>query len=203
MQELKFETGASSAASNNLVLSILKDEKTYKKALTTGFDLLGGEVPVISFRDITSAEAQKQREKFKLKFKAAEISEAASLIKRDIIADCLEHIKKNLDGIIHVKCKRWFDKVNGSSYFSVRTILPQKEDTIKYINIPLAYGYGSHWQYEVINFLARYGFIPELKKYENGNIDYGCMSDYQKNGILFWDDQGYGLKRDMYTGIYL
>lgn len=201
-----FETGANSVAANNLVLSVLNNGQVYQDRLHCGFAMLQGSSHRISFKDIVTDEANKLR-KQGYKFKAADISNAVKIVQADTILHCIELIKDNTNGVISASCRRWFDKANGNSYFSVRITFPNIDDkgnvVFKWITIPFQYGYGSHWQYEVINLLAKYSFIPPLKKYENGNTAYGYLSDYERNGIIAWNDEGYGLKRDMYDGIYL
>lgn len=203
----QFETGATNSATNNLVLSVLNDGQVYQDRLHCGFAMLQGTNHRMTFKDIVTAEANKQRREFGSKFKPQEITEAVKLVKADTIEHCIELIKDNTNGVISASCRRWFDKANGNSYFSVKITFPNIDDkgnvTFKWIAIPFQYGYGSQWQYEVINLLVKYGFIPPLKKYENGNTDYGYLSDYEQKGIVYWKDEGYGFKRDMYDGIYL
>lgn len=201
--QTQFETGATNSATNNLVLSVLNDGQVYHDRLHCGFAILQGANHRITFKDIVTDEANKQRREFGSKFKPQEITEAVKLIKKDTIEHCIEIIRDNANGCIRASCRRWFDKVNGNSYFSVWLTIPQNDSSNRHIAIPFQYGYGSQWQYEVISLLAKYGFIPPLKKYENGNTDYGYLSDYERNGIVHWNDEGYGLKRDMYDGIYL
>lgn len=201
--QTQFETGATNSATNNLVLSVLNDGQVYQDRLHCGFTMLQGANHRIAFKDIVTDEANKQRREFGSKFKPQEITEAVKLVKTDTILHCIEIIRDNANGCIRASCRRWFDKVNGNSYFSVWLTIPQNDSSNRYIAIPFQYGYGSQWQYEVINLLAKYGFIPPLRKYENGNTDYGYLSDYERNGIVHWNDEGYGLKRDMYDGIYL
>lgn len=205
--QTQFETGATNHATNEIVLGVLNDGQIYQNRLHCGFAMLQGAKHRITFKDIVTDEANKQRREFGSKFKPQEITEAVKLIQKDTIEHCIELIKVKTNGVISASCRRWFDKANGNSYFSVKITFPNIDDkgnaTFKWIAIPFQYGYGSQWQYEVINFLAKYGFIPPLKKYENGNTDYGYLSDYEKNGIVHWNDEGYELKRNMYDGIYL
>lgn len=203
----QFETGATNPATNNLVLSVLNDGQVYQDRLHCGFAMLQGANHSMTFKDIVTEEANKQRKEFGSKFKPQEITKAVKLVQSCTIEHCIELIKDKTNGVISASCRRWFDKVNGNSYFSVKITFPNIDDkgniTFNLIAIPFQYGYGNQWQYEVINLLAKYGFIPPLKKYENGNTDYGYLSDYERNGIVHWNDEGYGLKRNMYDGIYL
>ncbi len=199
----QFETVACPAASNNLVLSVLNDGLVYDERIHSAKRMLQGKHPIRSFREIANAEAQKQRQHFGAKFKPQEITEAAKIIQKESINDALELIQDKYEAegkpTIAAYCRRWFDKVNGNSYFSVNIIIIAGNA----INIPMQYGYGSQWQYEVINLLEKYGFIPKIPYYENGNKNYGCMSDYEREGIIHWEDQGYMLKKQMFDGLYL
>lgn len=198
----QFESGATNAASNNLVLSVMNDSSVYDERIHAAKRLLQGLTPIYSFRDIAVSEANNQRYYFKAKFKPQEITEAAKIIQKKSINDALELIRDKYEEegktTIAAYCRRWFDKVNGNSYFSVNLIIAGNA-----INIPMQYGYRGHWQYEVINLLEKYGFIPKIPYYENGNKNYGCMSDYEREGIIHWEDQGYMLKKQMFDGLYL
>lgn len=202
MENTKFESGATNAASNNLVLSVLNDGTVYDERIHAAKRMLQGKGPIRSFRDITASEANNQRQHFGDKFKPQEITEAAKIIQKESINDALELIRDKYEAegkpTITAYCRRWFDKVNGNSYFSVNIIIAGNA-----INIPMQYGYGSQWQYEVINLLEKYGFIPKIPYYENGNKNYGCMSDYEREGIIHWEYQGYMLKKQMFDGLYL
>lgn len=198
----KFETGATTAASNNLVLSVLNDGSMYETCKHIGFAMLqGSSHRGMTFRDLAQQEAEKQGGKFK----ASDITEAGKLIKQDTIEHCLDLILDEWNNTSHpikAYCRRWFDKANGNSYFSVQLQFPTLGGN-KRINIPMQYGYGNQWEYAVIDLLEKHRFIPNLPRYENGNKDYGYMSDYERNNLLAWIDEGYGLKRNLYRGIYL
>lgn len=203
--QLQFETGATNQASNNLVLSVLNDGAIYNDRLTQGYALLQGIIDKrFAFVDIVKNEANKQRYEFGSKFKSQEISEAVKIVQTETLDHCIEQLRDDMDKNrpIIASCRHWRDKVNGNSYFSVNLRFPCG-DMYRQINTPMQYGYGSQWQYEVINFLSKHGFIPKLKQYSNGNFDYGLMSDYERDNVVIWLDEGYGLKRNMYQGSYL
>lgn len=196
MPNTQFETGATNAASNNLVLSVLNDGMVYDERIHAAKRMLQGTGPIRSFREIANAEAQKQRQHFGAKFKPQEITEAAKIIQEESINDALELIRgkyeEEVKPTITAYCRRWFDKVNGNSYFSVSI-----EIAYNSINIPMQYG--SQWQYEVIDLLEKYGFIPKIPYYENGNKNCGYISEYP----IHWEEQGYMLKKQMFDGLYL
>src|SRR5574343_247350 len=113
-KQIIFETGATNAASNNLVLSVLNDGQVYDDRLHCGFAMLQGSNHRLTFKDIVTNEATKQRQQG-CKFKPQEITEAVKIIQKETIGDCLEVIRdahcKGKD--IIVNCRRWFDKANG------------------------------------------------------------------------------------------
>lgn len=198
----KFETGATTSASNNLVLFVLNDENIYETRKHIGYAMLqGASHRDMTFRDLAQQKAEKQRQQGG-KFKASDITEAGKIIEQDTIEHCLELILdgwNNTSQPIKAYCRRWFDKANGNSYFSVQLQFPTLGGN-KRINIPMQDGYGNQWEYAVIDLLEKYGFIPNLSRYENGDKDYGY---YERNNLLAWIDEGYGLKRNLYKGIYL
>ena len=59
--------------------------------------------------------------------------------------------------------RRWFDKINGNTYFSAVGLV---NGELK-IEINYEYGYGNTYQHRVGNELDRLGYI-NLKKYEHG-----------------------------------
>lgn len=198
--QVTFETGATNAASNNLVLSVLNDGQVYDDRLHCGLAMLQGSSHRLTFKDIVTNEANNQRQQG-CKFKPQEITEAVKIIQKETIKDCLELIRdeSTIEKDIIANCRRWFDKTNGNSYFSVNIQIPMNNGRYRQINIPMQYGYGNHWQYEVINLLEKVGIIPKIPYYENGNKNYGYMSEYPIN----WIDFGYMLKRNMFDGMYL
>lgn len=210
MQNTIFETGANSHQANNLILSVLNDGQVYRDRLHCGFAMLQGSNHRVSIKDLVTDEANKQR-KEGCTFPAKSISEAVKLITAETINDCLELIRDEYINTrsIDCVCRRWFDKSVGNSYFSVNIQIPCKSENnpnevvYRQVNIPFQYGYSSQWQYEVINLLVKIGILPALPVYENGNKDYGYMSDYERKGVVIWHDNGYMNKRDMFEGLYI
>lgn len=201
-QQIKFETGATSAAANNLILSVLNDGKVYnarKHAIRAS--LVGASSGIVDF---VKAEAAKQR-RMGTRFKPAEIAEAAKIVQADTMQHVFECIAGDYDKTkpIRATARRWFDKVNGNSYFSVCIQIPVTTSVYPVqINIPMQYGYGSQWQYETLEALVKIGVLPPFETYDNGSKKYGYLSEYETNPVIYWADSGYGLKRDLFTGIY-
>jgi len=190
-----FETGATTAAANNLVLSVLNDGAIYMCRLHIGFaELQNTSHQDITWRDLCAAEATKQRT-IGGKFKAAEISEAAKLVRAATLESCKEIFACEYDSTKQViaTCRRWFDSVNGNSYFSVWVGIPTAAGFRSFV-VPFQYGYGSQWQYETVNALVNYGVLQPFPKYDNGNTKYGYLSELP----IIWRDVGYGLKKHLF-----
>ena len=88
---------------------------------------------------------------------------------------------------------RWFDKVNGNTYHSVRVT---NNNTGEVLYSQFQYGYGEHYRQTALNDMAKAGWLPEkyCARNENGSGTYWSYerdSDYPINWIV--TD---GLKRD-------
>jgi len=91
--------------------------------------------------------------------------------------------------IAHIK--RWLDRYNGNSYFSVRIF--DMDDNLISVNFDIdtkfMYGYGSHPEFETIKYLKNNAFVfPEkldnhkIRKMVYFNDDTGC----KKSEIVSW-----------------
>lgn len=190
-----FETGATTAAANNLVLSVLNDGAVYRNRLHCAWaELQGAKHGDYTFRSITNDEAIKQRRNFGSKFKAAEITEAAKIIRADTLQECTEALRNNYDASRNIiaNCRKWRDNINGNTYFSVRLRIPQTDPAGFYrcVNIPFQYGYGDQWKWDTRKVLENLGVIEKTDK-------------YSRELPIDWIFDGVMLKRDMFDGIYL
>lgn len=189
-----FETTATTAASSNLVLSVMNDGNVYMARLEAAKRLIAGFGLMRTFREITNEEAVKQRKEFGSKFKAADIAEAAKIIQKETIEEVLEQYKYNYNPEENILCaiRRWHDKTYGNSYFSCRAYIPQKDSMDAIVCIPFQYGYGNQPQWETIVMLQRLGIIEDDKN--------KAPSQYPIN----FEDQGYMLKKQNWTtGLYI
>ena len=188
-----FETGATSSASNNLILSVMNDGSIYNQRIDAGKRILQGIHPIISFREMAVSEASKQRSSFGLKFKPQEITEAGKIIQDLTISGILEDMAASYDPShkINAVVRRWFDKFNGNSYFSCFVTVHQLDGKRLSFVIPFQYGYGSQPETETIQALFKIGILKEKKDYfREYNIDF--------------QDQGYMRKNQNWlTGLYL
>lgn len=63
---------------------------------------------------------------------------------------------------IHINGRRWFDRVNGNTYFSATGIV----NGVVVATIEYRYGYSNQYEYEMADKLAKLGFMP-------GRIEFG------------------------------
>ena len=89
---------------------------------------------------------------------------------------------------------RWFDKVNGNTYHSVR--ITRTNDGVVIV-APFQYGYADHYKQTALEMMLRHGWLPGnynnknvyLYERENGypiqwNVKDGLKRDCVANGIL-------------------
>ena len=92
--------------------------------------------------------------------------------------------------VFNAEIVRWFDKVNGNSYFAARgTLIREGQDDVVF-TLPFQYGYGSHPEWCLAEELKKHVDLPnqDIKA-----LSYLC----RENGIrLILNDHGYGKKRD-------
>jgi hypothetical protein len=61
--------------------------------------------------------------------------------------------------------RRWFDKVNGNTYFSAIALI----NGIQVAEIPYEYGYGNQYEDSMFNKLVGLGYCADREKYSNGS----------------------------------
>ena len=86
--------------------------------------------------------------------------------------------------------KKWFDKVNGNTYYSVRCI---RHKDNKIIVVAFQYGYGNHYQQTALAIMAKAGWLGSSIEYRDFNAQnlYERVNDYP----IIWIVSS-GLKRD-------
>ncbi len=85
--------------------------------------------------------------------------------------------------IIHIHGKRWFERVNGNTYFSCKMwINGDLVHTIDY-----EYGYGTQYRQEAKSWLDKNGFLPGLEHYDNGGSE-SLWRYCEKNKIKLNDE---------------
>jgi hypothetical protein len=185
-----FETSASTFQANNLVLCVMNTGETYNDRLHCGYAMLQGSTHRVSFRDQVMAEANRQRAQMGCKFSASAIVEATEIVQAQTIEHCIESIRESWNGEnIELHGRKWFDKVNGNTYFSARIVIPTVNG-IRWFSVPYQYGYGDHWVHECRAVLKRVGFD-------------GIADGYLSDKPISTHFEGAMLKRQMYRGVYL
>ena len=110
-----------------------------------------------------------------------------------------KHIKGKVIGI-NITGRKWFDKVNGNTYFKAYIDLTIKEGKeLKRFTeeLPFQYGYGEQFYYESVRHLLEKGFFQDLERYENGT--YKSFWEYCEQRQIVLTSQGSYIqrKRDM------
>ena len=88
--------------------------------------------------------------------------------------------------------RRWFDRVNGNTYFSARAIVDGKEEAY----IPYEYGYGDQYRDSIWEeVVKRHGL--DVERYQSGGIEgpsYWC----RRNGVaLHYEAADVRRKKDL------
>lgn len=186
-----FETGATTAEANNLVLSVLNNGDIYQTRLHCARAALQGSThKEFTFKSLVQDEATLQR-KTGGKFKPQHITEAAKLVQADTIREVLEGMLHNWTGDnLVIQGRKWWDKVNGNTYFSAWVQIPQTTGGFASFNIPMSYGYDDQWKFDSLETLKRIGF-------------FAGKGGFYRDFPIVWDERGYMLKRDMFSGLYI
>jgi hypothetical protein len=77
-----------------------------------------------------------------------------------IKTNVMEQIKS-----IQIIGKRWFDRVNGNTYFSAVGLVDGKEA----VKIDYEYGYSDHYVDRIFQELEKAGFVSDVEHYSNGS----------------------------------
>lgn len=88
---------------------------------------------------------------------------------------------------------RWFDKVNGNTYHSVRITRCKDSTTIV---VPFQYGYGDMYRQTALEAMFEAGWLPKKygKKNANDSTDL-YLYERENNYPILWNVSD-GLKRD-------
>lgn len=88
--------------------------------------------------------------------------------------------------------RRWFHKLYGNTYHSVRVCVDGRD--VGRVNF--AYGYGDQWQQSGLDVLVKAGFLPKPKEGEWQNLRRACES---RGWTLVHDVVDVGRKSDLNT----
>lgn len=117
-------------------------------------------------RAVTNEAARRERASFGVKIKPADVTAQA----REVADYMLRHECETIASQYprETKCeaiiRRWFDKVNGNSYWSAIVRVPQRTesgDTFTLVRMPFQYGYGSHPEHAILSELKRLGILAQ------------------------------------------
>lgn len=91
---------------------------------------------------------------------------------------------KNQIKFLVIDGSRWFDKVNGNTYHSVKIVLNGVQSYI-----PMTYGYGEQFIYTAVESLISEGIFKDFSDWvdwrnDNHNKFYVTVSDVLKEGDL-------------------
>ena len=64
-----------------------------------------------------------------------------------------------------ILAKKWFDKVNGNTYHTVKVIDLETGETI--IKTPITYGYGDHWMQTAYEELVKLGLVDKADRFNH------------------------------------
>jgi len=74
--------------------------------------------------------------------------------------------------------RRWFDRINGNTYFSAVGLINGKE----VVKINYEYGYGDQYIYATFGEMQKAGFCPDVEQYNNGGSE-SLWSYCERKGI--------------------
>lgn len=183
---------------NILFLSVINNGNTYKARCDAAAKLVQGYYDNEDFRKeigaIIRKEATEFRKKFKVVFSPEEKRQAIEEVMEYMVNHHFETVASNQDKTknIEVSIRRWWDKTNCNSYFSLMYTIPLVGGKYSRIYSAMEYGSGYHAEWTAWSFLQDRHFIPNTGRYENGNRK-GSPSD---SPISFFD-YGYILKKYM------
>ena len=173
-----------------LSLSVIHDGASYEARKHAARKLFEGyhDRPAY-FRDIRAIcalKARDERASFGVKIKPADITAQA----REV-ADYMETYTREAisTGYTGAQCiatiRRWFDKVNGNSYFVAWVRIPQSNGGYARVKVPYQYGSGSHPEWETVRHLKRLGLFSEIE------------GDTPSMFPIVFEDQGYMPRRTL------
>ncbi len=87
-----------------------------------------------------------------------------------------------------VNAVKWFDKINGNTYHSVRITRTSDGAILK--SFPIVYGYGDHYRQTALDLMAANNWIDA--KYKNHAFQYERENNYP----IQWEVRN-GLKKEM------
>jgi hypothetical protein len=89
--------------------------------------------------------------------------------------------------------RRWFDRINGNTYFSAVGLINGRE----VVNIPFEYGYGDHYKDCIFRELIKAGYCPDVEQYSNGSQESFWRYCDRKGAIQYYSVTDVKRKKDL------
>jgi hypothetical protein len=175
---------------HTLALSVINDPASYDARRHAASKLLQGYHGRAEFasaiRAICNDKARAERVQFGVKIKAADITAQAGEVAENALSHARDTIRAHYTGErCHAVIRRWWDKANGNSYYSVSIRIPQDGGGFTLYKVPFDYGYGSHPEWETITALVGLGLFERAEHDAPGSypVDFEDQG-YMKKGML-------------------
>ena len=176
-----------------LAISVINDGLTYTERKQAAHKLCEGYYDKAAYlkqiRGIVAQQAARERVQFKSTFKAADITEAAKQVAKYMTEYHAELIRDGYDSTrpALAQVRRWWDKINGNSYFSVMIQVPQVKNDYTLVYLPFQAGYGSHPEWQAMTALQ------ELEIFETKPVGENYPGAYP----IEFDDRGFMRKNQL------
>jgi len=167
-----------------LALSVINDAASYEARKHAARKLLEGYYDADAYRRAIRAvcvdKAREERAAFGVKIKPSEISAQAREVAARALSQQRDAIREGYTGgRISATIRRWFDKVNGNSYFVVWLTVPQSTGPDARMKAPFKYGYGDQPAWETVEFLCSFGLFEKT-----GNMPSTYPIDFSDDGYM-------------------
>lgn len=156
----------------HLHLSVVNDGATYERRRHLAFKHIEGGSSWKDYRsamrELCMVEAAKQRTEFGVKTTSSDLKACADSVSEYMVQHSWECMDVKPETKIRAVIRRWFDKVNGNSYFSARVTVECTDGRERSFLVPFQYGYGSQPEWQVLRDCINRGLIEPLKKSQSG-----------------------------------
>lgn len=184
-------------ANPNLHLSVINDGASYERREHAALKHIEGSSSAIEYRqtmrDICRQVAASERAKFGTTTTNTDLKKCTDEVCRYSLAHAWEYFDMQSGTAIQATIRRWFDKVNGNSYFSARVTVTCSDGKNRSFLVPFQYGYGSYPEWVIWDTLIERRILPDPGRYANGSR-IGCLSD----APIHFEDQGFMQKNRMF-----
>jgi len=171
-----------------LALSVINDPASYDARRHAARKMLEGYFDRDAYRRdiraLCALKARDERATFGVKIKPADITAQAREVADYMLAHERETIAAHYPAgaRCHAIIRRWWDKTNGVSYFTVTVRVPQDGGGFTLVKVPFQSGYGSHPEWVTARALVELGLFP------------AATPDSPRMYPIDFEDQGYMAK---------